>query len=170
MAFLGELISELTSGYISDIFGRVIIMKISSYIGSIFFFLSLFLNGFLKSIFIMIGMLGFSATFTVISVYTPEIFAPKLRGTVCGFLVLVMRIGPLFVPLFTNLFGNGVYFLMAGCGFINGVLCNFLEETLGKKLKIVFLKKVIMILKVILLIVLMRVLKVIILKAKKFKL
>ena len=135
MAFLGELISELTSGYISDIFGRVIIMKISSYIGSIFFFLSLFLNGFLKSIFIMIGMLGYSATFTVMSVYTPEIFAPKLRGTVCGFLVLVMRIGPLFVPLFTNLFGNGVYFLMAGCGFINGVLCNFLEETLGKKVE-----------------------------------
>ena len=135
MAFLGELISELTSGYISDIFGRVIIMKISSYIGSIFFFFSLFLNGFLKSTFIMIGMLGYSATFTVMSVYTPEIFAPKLRGTICGFLVLVMRIGPLFVPLFTNLFGNGVYFLMAGCGFINGVLCNFLEESLGRKVE-----------------------------------
>ena len=135
MAFLGELISELMSGYISDIFGRLIIMKLLSYIGSISFFISLFLNDILKSIFIMIGMLGFAGILTVSSIYTPEIFAPKLRGTICGFLVLVMRIGPLCVPILTNILGIGVYYLMALSGIICGILCNFLEESLGKKVE-----------------------------------
>ena len=135
MAFLGELISELMSGYISDIFGRLIIMKLLSYIGSISFFISLFLNDILKSIFIMIGMLGFAGMFTVSSIYTPEIFAPKLRGTICGFLVLVMRIGPLCVPVLTDILGIGVYYLMALSGIICGILCNFLEESLGKKVE-----------------------------------
>ena len=134
MAFLGELISELTAGYISDIYGRLIIMKICSYFGSISFLISLFLNGFLKSTFIMIGMLGIAGCYTVSSVYTPEIFAPKLRGTVCGFLCLLMRVGPLCVPTLTNFLGIGVYFLMVISELFVGILVNFLEETLNRKI------------------------------------
>jgi len=92
LAFLGEMCSELSSGYISNIYGRVIILKYGGIIGSISFILYKISSDFFKSVFIFISMFGYAATFNVIFIYTSEILPTPIRATVCEILFLINSI------------------------------------------------------------------------------
>ena len=65
--------SELLSGYLSDKVGRTTILKIGGIVGS-FGFLGNQLSPYgLKSTLLLISMMGFSLTFNVLYIYSPEI-------------------------------------------------------------------------------------------------
>jgi len=107
LIFIGEIITELSSGFFADKFGRVLVLKISFFVGGLGFFLySISNNDFLKVIFLFITSLGICADYNVIYIYTPEIFPTSIRSTVMGNLYLVSRIGALLIPTINSYFPN----------------------------------------------------------------
>ena len=63
MAFSAEMISEMSSGWMANIFGRLVIMKYGSYLGAIGFFLFTFIDFsiVIKSFLIFLTTFGFAA-------------------------------------------------------------------------------------------------------------
>ena len=134
LSFLGESISELSSGFISQKIGRVPILKYGGLIGSIGFIGNQFAIYNLKSIFLLISMMGFSSTLNCLYIYTPEIIPTKIRSTVCGMLYFFGMISPSFVPIFKSVFYNFFTFFFIFFGFFYSFFCFFLEETLNKNI------------------------------------
>lgn len=134
MAFTGEAISEILSGFLSGIFGRLSLMKYGSYLGSFGFLFYIFLPKEVSSICIFVSMAGYAACYNIIFIYTPEVFPTPIRGTCCNILFLLCRFSPLFVPFLTQIFGNSVNFVFIFFGFLVGFFCNFLEESLNMPL------------------------------------
>ena len=133
-AFIGEAISELFAGIFSDKIGRIPCMKYPAFIGSISFILYLYVPDNFKFIFVMGAMLGYSSIFSIISIYTPEVFPTPIRGLICGYTNILARGGPLLVPYLTEFLGDGVNWIFIIGGFGCGIICFFIEETLGKEL------------------------------------
>ena len=131
MAFAGEGVCELLTGYVSGIFGRLSLMKYGAYSGSIGFIFYLILPKSLGSICMFISMGGFAACFNVLYIYSPEVFPTPIRGTCCNILFLLSRISPLFVSPLTSLLGNNIDYVFVIFGLVGGFSCNFLKETLG---------------------------------------
>ena len=131
ITFISEIISEMTSGYIADEYGRLIVLKTAGIGGGVSFILySLISNPSIRSVLIFITSFGFSASFNLVFIYSPEVFPTSIRSTVIGFLFLMSRIGALVVPSLSALFPNP--FLIFGLlSIISGYLCFYLEETLG---------------------------------------
>ena len=80
LSFSGEIISELGSGYLADIKGRIWVMKYSSYLGSLSFLIYKFIGMNLKSFFVMGSMFGYAAIYNVLGIYVPENFPVFIRG------------------------------------------------------------------------------------------
>ena len=132
LSFIGETISELGSGYLADIKGRIWVMKYSAYLGSISFLIYKFVGTNLKSLFVMSSMFGYAAIYNVLGIYIPENFPAYIRGNVTGFIIILLRLAPMNVPFLTNILGQNVDYVFIILGFLAGFILNFLEETLGK--------------------------------------
>ena len=133
LAFSGEISSELSSGMLSNIFGRIPIMSGGSLLGGIsFLFYIYFESNLLKSILIFFSTFGFAATFNVIFIYTPELFPTPIRGTICGFSYLVSRFGAMIVSPLTSTFGKNVNYLFSIFGILSGIIFFDMDETLGR--------------------------------------
>lgn len=132
VTFSGEIFSEILSGWCADEFGRVLVLKGSGFLGGISFILyEVISDPTMKSILIFGTSMGFSATFNVIYIYSPEIFPTTIRSTVMGFLYLISRFGALAAPSLSAMVPhNPVLFGIAA--IISSYLCFQLEETLGK--------------------------------------
>ena len=135
VTFTGEIISEIISGYLADEFGRLIVLKSAGFIGGIGFILyEIISNKSLKTLFIFMTSFGFSATFNVIYIYSPEIFPTSVRSTVMGFLYLVSRLGALLVPTVSTVIPH-TPILFAILAIISSYLCFQLTETLGREME-----------------------------------
>lgn len=132
LSFSGEIISELGSGYLADIKGRVWVMKYSAYLGSISFLIYKFVGVNLKSFFVMGAMFGYAAIYNVLGIYVPENFPVFIRANVTGFLIVLLRFSPMLVPYLTKILGQNVDYIFIILGFFAGSILNFLDETLGK--------------------------------------
>ena len=132
LSFSGEIISEIGSGYLADIKGRIWVMKYSAYLGSISFLIYKFVGMNLKSFFIMGSMFGYAAIYNVLGIYVPENFPVFIRGNVTGFLVILLRFSPMLVPFLTNILDQNVDYVFIILGFFAGFILNFLDETFGK--------------------------------------
>ena len=132
--FTGEIIAEMASGVLANFFGRINVMKYSSYIGGLFFIFSYFINeeqyDIIKSIFLFISSFGFAGTMNLLYIYTNEIFPISIKSSIFGFMFLVSRAGGVVVPLFTR---SALYPIVLGVLSIScGVVIGGREETLGK--------------------------------------
>jgi len=134
LSFSGEIISELGSGYLADIKGRIWVMKYSAYLGSISLLIYKLVGTNLKSIFVMGSLFGYAAIYNVLGIYVPENFPVYIRGNITGFLIIVLRFSPMCVPFLTNILGQNVDFVFISLGFFAGFILNFLEETFRKPL------------------------------------
>jgi len=134
LAFLGEMISELLSGYLSNIYGRIFIMKYGGLMGTFSFILFKLLNEDIKPLLIFISMFGFSGSFNIVYVYTPEILPTSIRASICQILFLISRVAPLIVPSLSHFIGEYVDFIFIIFGFGYSFSCYFLKETLNMKL------------------------------------
>lgn len=132
LSFSGEIISELGSGYLADIKGRIWVMKYSAYLGSMSLLIYKFVGLRLKSFFVMGSMFGYAAIYNVIGIYVPENFPVFIRGIVTGFLIIILRFSPMLVPFLTNILGQNVDYVFIILGFFSGFILNFLEETFGR--------------------------------------
>ena len=97
-AFTGEIISEMTTGCLSGVYGRLLVMKISALLGSTCFLLYMYSSESIGFILIMFSMIGYAGIFNVVSIYIPEIFPTPIRGTACSLLLLICRFSTLAVP------------------------------------------------------------------------
>ena len=132
LSFSGEIISEMGSGYLADIKGRIWVMKYSAYLGSISLLTYKFVGINLKSLFVMGSMFGYAAIYNVLGIYVPENFPVFIRGNVTGFLVILLRFSPMLVPFLTNILDQNVDYVFIILGFFAGFILNFLDETFGK--------------------------------------
>ena len=133
--FTAEIISELLTGYLADQYGRLIIFKISGLIGGIAFILfELFSNITFKTILIFITSFGFSGTFNLIFIYSPEIFPTTIRSTTMGFLYFMSRLGPLLVPTLSKFLPH-IPILFGFLSLSTSYLSFKLEETLGRDIE-----------------------------------
>ncbi len=86
----------------------------------------------IKAILIFISMFGFSATFNVIYIYTPEILTISIKGSMSEFLFLLSRFAPFCVPILSEFIGDYIDFAFILMGISYGIACFGLNETLGK--------------------------------------
>ena len=139
LAFCGEISSELSSGWLSEIFGRVFVMKYGAFLGATSFLFYISLSSsflFLKSILIFLSTFGYAALFNVVFIFTPELFPTPIRATVYGFSYLTSRLGAMLVSPMTEAFGPSLanfIFIIFGYGVV--ACCLYLEETLGQPIK-----------------------------------
>lgn len=134
MAFSGEIIAEMSSGFLANKFGRVSMIESLSYLGGVAFILSYFVNGnyqALKSLVLFISSFGFAGAMNLLYIYTNEIFPLSIKALSFGFMFLVSRVGGICIPLFlsTNLHPVIMGALSISCGYLMGKQ----EETLGRK-------------------------------------
>ena len=132
LAFLGEMLSELISGYAAEIYGRVLVLKYGGFLGGFGFLLYKIVPMEIKAILIFISMFGFSATFNVIYIYTAEILPISIKGSMSEFLFLLSRFAPFCVPILSELIGDYIDFIFILMGISYGIACFGLNETLGK--------------------------------------
>ena len=135
LSFFGEMTSELLSGYLSGKVGRTLILKIGGIIGALGFLGNQLCPYSIKPVLLLIAMMGFSSTFNVLYIYSPEIIPSSIRSTVCGALYFCGMVAPTFVPIFkTYIPGIFEYFFIV-FGFLYSIMCMNLPETLGKEIK-----------------------------------
>ena len=132
LAFFGEMIFEFSSGYLADIYGRLVMIKLGGYIGSIGFLIFKFAPNKFKSIFLFFTMSGYASQYNVSTLYAPEIFPTKIRATCLGFLFLLNRLPPFLMIFLTLIMEKNVEYVSIVLSFLAGYICNFLEETANK--------------------------------------
>ena len=135
-SFFGEITGELSSGFLSGIFGRVKIICINCFIsgiGMIIFTLSdsIIIN----YLCIYLSTMGIASCFNVLFIYTPELYPTPIRGTICGYTYLLSRFGAMVVsPITTNfgIFTTNILFSIFAIS--SGIIISKMPETLGKEL------------------------------------
>ena len=134
-SFFGEMVGELSSGYLSGIYGRTKILKLGGIIGALGFLGNIFCYYSIKSILLLIAMIGYSSTFNVLYIYTPEIIPSSIRSTVSGAIYFCGMIAPSCVPFIKTYFPNIFEYLFIIFGFVYSIVCIYLKETLGNDIK-----------------------------------
>lgn len=137
VTFTGEIIAEMLSGILANLFGRINVMTYSSYVGGLSFCASYFIDenkyDFIKSVFLFISSFGFAGTMNLLYIYTNEIFPISIKSSTFGFMFLVSRAGGVVVPFFTR---SKLYPIILGViSFSCGLVLRNREETLGKHLE-----------------------------------
>jgi len=135
ITFTGEIISELCSGYLADEFGRVIVLELSGAFGGIAFIIYELVSGpdWLKSALVFATSFGFSATFNLIFIYSPELFPTTIRSTVMGFLFLMSRLGALMVPAISAIIPHNAIFFGV-LALLSSYCSTMLPETMGTEI------------------------------------
>jgi hypothetical protein len=136
VTFIGEMFSEILSGYLADNFGRIFVFKLCGFTGGIGFILYELIQDYqwIKSISIFLTSFGFSGTFNLLFIYTPEVFPTSIRSTIIGFLFLCSRSGALLVPLITT-YTRHSPILFGILSILSGYISMNLEESLGKEIE-----------------------------------
>lgn len=135
VTFTGEIFSEMLSGYVADEIGRAFVLRFAGLLGGVGFIMyELIQIQSIKTILIFMTSFGFSATFNVIYIYSPEAFPTTIRSTVMGFLYLASRLGALMVPSVSSILSHVAIFFGA-LSILSSYLCFGLEETLGKDIQ-----------------------------------
>ena len=123
-SFFGEITGELSSGFLSGIFGRVKIICINCFISGIGMIICIYL-----------ATMGIASCFNVLFIYTPELYPTPIRGTICGYTYLLSRFGAMVVsPITTNfgIFTTNILFSIFAIS--SGIIISKMPETLGKEL------------------------------------
>ena len=134
LSFFGEMTAELLSGYLSGIYGRTTILKFGGIVGAFGFLGNQLCPYNLKSILLLVAMMGYSSTFNVLYIYTPEIIPSSIRSTVSGALYFCGMGAPSFVPFFKAIIPGTFEVLFIIFGFAYSIACFRLPETLGKEI------------------------------------
>ena len=134
LSFFGEMTAELLSGYLSGIYGRTIILKLGGIVGALGFLGNQLCPYSLKSILLLVAMMGYSSTFNVLYIYSPEIIPSSIRSTVSGALYFCGMGAPSFVPFFKAIIPGTFEILFIVFGFVYSLACMKLPETLGKNI------------------------------------
>jgi MFS family permease len=134
ITYLADIISELITGYLSDEFGRIIVMKICGVLGGTSFILYETLHSvdhWIKSVLIFVTSFGFSGIYNLVYIYSPEVFPTSIRSTVMGWLYFSSRIGACLVPIFMPLIPHNPY-LLGLMQILTAYVASLMLETLGK--------------------------------------
>ena len=132
-SFFGEMVAELSSGYLASIYGRTIILKLGGFVGALGFLGNILCPYNLKPFLLLVSMMGYSSTFNVLYIYSPEIIPSSIRSTVCGALYFCGMTAPSFVPFIKTFFPNRFDTFFVVFGFLYSIACINLKETLGKE-------------------------------------
>ena len=136
-SFFGEITGELSSGFLSGIFGRVKVICVNCFISGITMIIvtlndsSILIN----YLCIYLATMGIASSFNVLFIFTPELYPTPIRGTICGYTYLLSRFGAMVVsPITTNfgIFNTNILFSVF-C-FASGIIISKMPETLGKEL------------------------------------
>lgn len=85
----------------------------------------------------MLGKFSITVAFTVVYIYTTEMFPTNLRHSLLGCCAMCGRVGSIVAPqtpLLAQYYSSMPLLLMAGCAFLSGFLVFRLPETLNTKL------------------------------------
>lgn len=85
----------------------------------------------------MLGKFSITVAFTVVYIYTTEMFPTNLRHSLLGCCAMCGRVGSIVAPqtpLLAQYYSSMPLLLMAGCAFLSGFLVLRLPETLNTKL------------------------------------
>ena len=136
-SFSGEITGELSSGFLSGIFGRVKVICVNCFISGITMIIvtlndsSILIN----YLCIYLATMGIASCFNVLFIFTPELFPTPIRGTICGYTYLLSRFGAMVVsPITTNLGIFNTNILFSVFCFASGIIISKMPETLGKEL------------------------------------
>ena len=135
-SFFGEISGELSSGFLSGIFGRVKIICINSFISGItIIILTISDSVIINYICIYLATMGIASCFNVLFIYTPELYPTPIRGTICGYTYLLSRLGAMVVsPITTNFGIFTTNILFSVFSIFSGIIISKMPETLGKEL------------------------------------
>ena len=136
-SFSGEITGELSSGFLSGMFGRVKVICVNCFISGITMIIvtlndsSILIN----YLCIYLATMGIASCFNVLFIFTPELFPTPIRGTICGYTYLLSRFGAMVVsPITTNLGIFNTNILFSVFCFASGIIISKMPETLGKDL------------------------------------
>ena len=135
-SFFGEITGELSSGFLSGIFGRVKIICINCFVSGISMIIFTLADSVLINyLCIYLATMGIASCFNVLFIYTPELYPTPIRGTICGYTYLLSRFGAMVVSPITTNFGifntNVLFTVFCIC---SGIIISKMPETLGKEL------------------------------------
>jgi MFS family permease len=129
-----EVISEILSGWLAGIFGRVKVLKILSFMGGVCFIAYYFSSDkFVRTILIFMSSFGFSGAVNDLYIYSPEVFPTSIRSVTVGFLFLTSRVAAMLIPILNKMIKQ-LPILCGAMSILGSYLCFYLEETLGKDL------------------------------------
>ncbi len=80
------------------------------------------------------GKFGASASFSIVYLYTAELYPTSIRNTAVGTASMVARIGGIAAPLLAGLKLPTPLIIMGGSALLGGLLAILLPETLGAPL------------------------------------
>ena len=135
-SFFGEITGELSSGFLSGIFGRVKIICINCFVSGISMIIFTLADSVLINyLCIYLATMGIASCFNILFIYTPELYPTPIRGTICGYTYLLSRFGAMVVSPITTNFGifntNVLFAVFCIC---SGIIISKMPETLGKEL------------------------------------
>jgi MFS family permease len=127
MNFIGEVISLLSSGIISDCLGRKVVMVISSFLAGILFILYYILRLILKDKIInysgiFVGIISFciSAGYNIQGILSNEIFPTAIKSTCNGLINIIGKLASVVVPVVIYFAEDYILIIFGGFLLIGG--------------------------------------------------
>ena len=134
LVFIAEIIAELGSGFLVNVFGRVRVTVIACNLGGVAFIISGVLKkGMVKTVLLFVASFGIAGALNIMYIYSNEVFPLTIRAMTFGFLFLFSRIGGVVVPLLIN---NNVYpYILGALAISCGIVFVFMKETKDMELE-----------------------------------
>jgi hypothetical protein len=139
MNFIGEVISLLSSGIISDCLGRKIVMIISSFLAGTPFILYYILRIIFKGKLInysgiFVGIISFciSAGYNIQGILSNEIFPTNIKSTCNGLINIIGKLASVIVPIVIYFAENYILIIFGGFLLFGG-FCAFIVDDKEKE-------------------------------------
>ena len=134
LVFIAEIIAELGSGFLVNVFGRVRVTVIACNLGGVAFIISGVLKkGMVKTVLLFVASFGIAGALNIMYIYSNEVFPLTIRAMTFGFSYLFSRIGGVVVPLLIN---NNVYpYILGALAISCGIVFVFMKETKDMELE-----------------------------------
>ncbi|XP_069690614.1 organic cation transporter protein-like [Periplaneta americana] len=135
-----EVPAYAVTPFFSDRFGRKLSLCVSLLIAGVCCIAFAFIPedyDTLKLIIFLAGKFAITVAFTVVYVFTAELFPTELRHTMLGTCSMVGRVGSIIAPqspLLAQIFKSLPFFLFGGISIASGLLILLVPETLNQKL------------------------------------